>query len=218
MSPEFSNKSLDIDKLFYDAYLQPEEACLSLSIKKSGLSPSDREMISHDAIELIRKCRKKSGNGELFDAFLQEYGLSTHEGVTLMRLAEALIRTPDESTAHLLLRDKLSDRDWKSHAGESSSPLVNLSTIGMSLSAAWIKKTGGPTAEGLLARLGDKGLHKGVTAAMGIMSGHFVLGRNIEHAIKKSKPYEAKGFAFSYDMLGEAAHTCLLYTSPSPRD
>ena len=155
------------------------------------MSLSDRETITKHAIELIEKCRKKSGKGELFDAFLQEYGLSTNEGVTLMRLAEALIRTPDESTAHLLLRDKLSDRDWKSHAGDSSSHLVNFSTIGMSLSAAWIKKTGGSTAEGLLAKLGDKGLHKGVTAAMGIMSGHFVLGRDIEHAIKKSKPYES---------------------------
>ena len=207
MPPEFATPGADVDMLFHDAYLADEDQCLTLLREKAGLTPSDREIITKNAIELIRKCRKKSGNGELFDAFLQEYGLSTDEGVTLMRLAEALIRTPDESTAHLLLRDKLADRDWKSHAGESSSPLVNLSTIGMSLSAAWIKKTGGSTAEGLLAKLGDKGLHKGVSAAMGIMSGHFVLGRDIEHALQKSKPYESKGFAFSYDMLGEAAHT-----------
>ena len=207
MLSDLLTRCADVDKRFHDAYLADEDQCLTLLREKAGLSLSDRETITNNAIALIRKCRKKSGNGELFDAFLQEYGLSTDEGITLMRLAEALIRTPDESTAHLLLRDKLADRDWKSHAGESSSPLVNLSTIGMSFSAAWIKKTGGSTAEGLLAKLGDKGLHKGVTAAMGIMSGHFVLGRDIEHALQKSKPYESKGFAFSYDMLGEAAHT-----------
>jgi len=39
------------------------------------------------------------------------------------------------------------------------------------------------------------------------MSGHFVLGRDIISALKTAKPYEADGFAFSYDMLGEAAHT-----------
>ena len=39
------------------------------------------------------------------------------------------------------------------------------------------------------------------------MSGHFVLGGTIEKALKNSAALEKRGFVFSYDMLGEAAHT-----------
>ena len=198
--------ALPVDAL-NEAYLMDEETSLSNLRKAACLSPHDQKDITQAAIELIETCRKKTGHGELFDAFLQEYGLSTQEGVTLMRLAEALIRTPDDSTAHLLLRDKLSDRDWGAHKAKSESILVNLSTHGMAFSASWIKNTGGQSATNLLAKLGDVVLHKAVTAAMGVMSEHFVLGRDIEHAIRKSKPFESDGFAFSYDMLGEAAHT-----------
>jgi len=196
-----------LNEAFHDAYLADEGGCLARLRNLTRLSAKDRDEITHASIALIETCRAKAGNGELFDEFLQEYDLSSPEGVTLMRLAEALIRTPDDSTAHLLLRDKLTDRDWKSHEGQSTSSLVNLTTGGMALSAAWIKKTGGTAAINLLTRLGDTVLHKSVTAAMGVMSGHFVLGRDIKHALKKSKPYEQDGFTFSYDMLGEAAHT-----------
>ena len=43
----------------------------------------------------------------LIDQFLTEYGLSTDEGVQLMRLAEALSRTTDATTANELIRDKI---------------------------------------------------------------------------------------------------------------
>ena len=205
--PSRQKDSSIINPAFHNAYLMDEAACLIQLRAQTRLSATDRETISQASIQLIKTCRDAAGHGELFDVFLQEYGLSTEEGVTLMRLAEALIRTPDDSTAHLLIRDKLADRDWKSHEGNSSSGLVNLSTGGMALSAAWIKKTGGSDASNLLAKMGDVVLHKGVTAAMGVLSGHFVLGRDIGHALQKSNSYEKKGFAFSYDMLGESAHT-----------
>lgn len=208
MQPHQANIDIsDLKADFHSAYLADEAGCLDTLRALTRLSVADRESITRASIQLIETCRKTAGHGELFDVFLQEYGLSTDEGVTLMRLAEALIRTPDDSTAHILLRDKLADRDWKSHEGNSTSGLVNFSTGGMALSAAWIKKTGGSAAANLLAKMGDVVLHKGVTAAMGVMSGHFVLGRDIRHALQKSKPYEKNGFAFSYDMLGEAAHT-----------
>jgi len=205
--PSRQKDSSIINPAFHNAYLMDEAACLIQLRAQTRLSATDRETISQASIQLIKTCRDAAGHGELFDVFLQEYGLSTEEGVTLMRLAEALIRTPDDSTAHLLIRDKLADRDWKSHEGNSSSGLVNLSTGGMALSAAWIKKTGGSAASNLLAKMGDVVLHKGVTAAMSVLSGHFVLGRDIGHALQKSNSYEKKGFAFSYDMLGR--ETCI---------
>jgi len=188
-------------------YLFDEHELLESLRSQANLNKPERDIISKKAEALIEKCRDLAGTGTLFDAFLQEYGLSSEEGVTLMRLAEALIRTPDELTAQQLIRDKFLGRNWSAHSGQSESTLVNLSTQGMSLSSHWIAKTGGKIASNLLARIGDAALHKGVTVAMGVMSGHFVLGRDIISALRTAKPYEADGFAFSYDMLGEAAHT-----------
>jgi len=157
---EQAHNIADLDAEFHHAYLADEASCLDTLRGLARLSEADRVAITQASIRLIETCRDATGHGELFDLFLQEYGLSTEEGVTLMRLAEALIRTPDDSTAHLLLRDKLADRDWKSHEGNSPSGLVNLSTGGMALSAAWIKKTGGSAASNLLAKMGDVVLHK----------------------------------------------------------
>ena len=42
---------------------------------------------------------REAGPGLSVEAFLQEYGLSTKEGVAIMCLAEALLRIPDAATA-----------------------------------------------------------------------------------------------------------------------
>ena len=43
--------------------------------------------------------------------------------------------------------------------------------------------------------------------AMRILGSQFVLGRTIEEATNIARKAEAQGFAYSYDMLGEAART-----------
>ena len=65
------------------------------------------------------------------DALLNEFSLSTEEGVVLMCLAEALLRVPDKSTADSLIRDKLANGDWSSHIGNSDSLFVNASSWGL---------------------------------------------------------------------------------------
>jgi RHH-type proline utilization regulon transcriptional repressor/proline dehydrogenase/delta 1-pyrroline-5-carboxylate dehydrogenase len=64
---------------------------------------------------------------------MQEYDLSSEEGVVLMCLAEALLRIPDDDTAEALIADKLSAADWESHLGKSHSVFVNASTWGLML-------------------------------------------------------------------------------------
>ena len=39
------------------------------------------------------------------------------------------------------------------------------------------------------------------------MGEQFVLGRTIDEAVKRGKPFTQKGYLYSYDMLGEAART-----------
>ena len=70
------------------------------------------DRIAARARDLVaRGAGPRLGQGGL-DAFLQEYALSSREGVVLMCLAEALLRIPDAETADRLIRDKLAEADW----------------------------------------------------------------------------------------------------------
>ena len=195
------------DIQFPESYLKPEKQCLESLILQAKLSQDDRSVIAENAAEIIQTCRHNAGQGSVFDAILQEYGLSSDEGVTLMRLVEALIRTVDEDTAYLLIRDKLSDRNWLSHKGQSSAFIVNRATDGLRFSAGWIKATGVGAASTLLSKLGDKVLYQAIKVAMQVMSRHFVLGETIKDAVSEAKEFAKQGYSFSYDMLGEAAYT-----------
>ena len=59
----------------------------------------------------------------------------------------------------------------------------------------------------LIARAGAPVIRRGVDMAMRMMGEQFVTGETIAEALKRSKPLEARGFRYSYDMLGEAALT-----------
>ncbi len=69
----------------------------------------------------------------MVESFLQEFCLSTPEGLALMCLAEALLRTPDEATRDELIAEKIGSADWASHLGQSDSLFVNASTWGLML-------------------------------------------------------------------------------------
>jgi RHH-type proline utilization regulon transcriptional repressor/proline dehydrogenase/delta 1-pyrroline-5-carboxylate dehydrogenase len=60
---------------------------------------------------------------------------------------------------------------------------------------------------GLIRKSGEPVIRKAVREAMKLLSEHFVLGRNIEEALKNSKTQNERGYTFSYDMLGEVART-----------
>ena len=60
--------------------------------------------LATNLVQAVRKNRQKQGS---IDAFMQEYSLSSEEGVVLMCLAEALLRIPDGATADKLIADKI---------------------------------------------------------------------------------------------------------------
>src|ERR1700676_1366419 len=82
--------------------------------------------------------RERLGKGGL-DAFLQEYALSSPEGVALMCLAEALLRIPDSETVDRLIRDKIASADWQRHLGHSGSLFVNASTWALMLTGRLLR-------------------------------------------------------------------------------
>jgi len=197
----------DTFKKISSYYLFNEQLLVPQIIGNIQLSEDQKSMIHDKTANIIQKLRDEENTLSFIDKLLQEYGLSSDEGVILMRLSEALVRTVDTKTAQSLIRDKLSDGDWKLHAGHSASFIVNKATNGLQFSSQWIKATGGKAAENLWTKLGDPALHAAMKQAMRIMGNHFVLGRDISEALINRKAYNENFICFSYDMLGEAAFT-----------
>jgi RHH-type proline utilization regulon transcriptional repressor/proline dehydrogenase/delta 1-pyrroline-5-carboxylate dehydrogenase len=160
-----------------------------------------RDLVAH-----IRAQRRKVGN---IDALMQEYDLSSAEGVTLMCLAEALLRIPDAATQDAFIEDRLGRGDWASHLGASERFFVNASTFGLMMAgrAVSIDEQAGPAVERIVRRLGEPVIRVAVRRAMRVLGNQFVMGRTIEEALGRARPAEGKGYRHSYDMLGEAART-----------
>ncbi|MCP5143183.1 MAG: bifunctional proline dehydrogenase/L-glutamate gamma-semialdehyde dehydrogenase PutA [Gammaproteobacteria bacterium] len=173
------------------------------------LSADRRKAVSAEAARIIQRVRDDT-NPTMIEAFLDEYGLSTDEGVGLMCLAEALLRVPDAETIDDLIEDKIAPSDWSAHLGNSFSPLVNASTWALMLTGRVLGSDPSRPAAGarrLIKRLGEPLVRTAVGQAMKIMGQQFVLGQTIEDGIKRAEKLRAKGYTYSYDMLGEGART-----------
>lgn len=81
--------------------------------------------------EKLRNQKSASGRQGLVQGLLQEFSLSSQEGVALMCLAEALLRIPDKATRDALIRDKISGGNWSQHLGQSTSLFVNAASWGL---------------------------------------------------------------------------------------
>ena len=186
-----------------------EEKTLTHLIKQAALTREDRKVISNRATQLVHKIRDTAKPG-LMEVFLAEYGLSTDEGIALMCLAEALLRVPDASTIDALIEDKIAPSNWGRHLGKSSSSLVNASTWALMLTGKVLDDVEPGIAgqlRGAVKRLGEPVIRNAVARAMREMGRQFVLGEDITKAMKRASGMEAKGYTYSYDMLGEAART-----------
>jgi RHH-type proline utilization regulon transcriptional repressor/proline dehydrogenase/delta 1-pyrroline-5-carboxylate dehydrogenase len=193
-----------------DLHLADEVSLVSELTGYASLSVQDRDAIVDNAAALVEQIRSDKNPG-MMEVFLAEYGLSNSEGIALMCLAEALLRVPDAQTMDDLIEDKLTDRGWAAHMGKSDSNLVNASTWALMLTGKVLDEAEEPgvfsAMRGLVKRVGEPVIRRAVRAAMKEMGNQFVLGENIEDALKRGAPRKTQGYTFSYDMLGEAALT-----------
>ncbi|MDO6725724.1 bifunctional proline dehydrogenase/L-glutamate gamma-semialdehyde dehydrogenase PutA [Cognatishimia sp. 1_MG-2023] len=193
-----------------DTTTYTDEAALVARLKEeTGLSDQDRARIVEKGANLVRKIRGKTQPG-LMEVFLAEYGLSTDEGIALMCLAEALLRVPDAETIDALIEDKIAPSNWGKHLGHSTSSLVNASTWALMLTGKVLddeNKGIVGALRGAVKRLGEPVIRAAVGRAMKEMGRQFVLGETITSAMKRAANLEAKGYSYSYDMLGEGAKT-----------
>jgi len=195
-----------------DANRRDEAAADALILAAAQLSPAENERIAATAHRLVAAVRRHGPPQGGIEAFLQEYRLSTPEGVALMCLAEALLRIPDSATVDRLIRDKIATADWQSHLGHSGSVFVNASTWALMLTGRMLRPDAGEgdlahVLHRLVARSGEPLVRQAVLAAMRILGRQFVMGRTIGEALERARPAERHGYRHSYDMLGEAART-----------
>src|SRR5690554_1124403 len=196
------------------AWRSPEPQLVPQLLDDASL-PADMAARSQAlALDITRGLRdRKTGWGKsgLVQGLLQEFSLSSQEGVALMCLAEALLRIPDVATRDALIRDKIRDGNWKEHLGQAPSLFVNAAAWGLMLTGKLVSTHSEAGMSAALGRLVAKGgeplVRKGVDLAMRMMGEQFVTGQTIEEALKNATPLEARGFRYSYDMLGEAAMT-----------
>lgn len=161
-----------------------EPDCVAALLPAASLLPEQRAAAHGLAAELVGALRARPP-GPLA-TMLGAYPLGSAEGLALMGLAEALLRIPDAATRHDLLRDKLRGRRW--HAN----PELRLAAR-LAATPAWV------LAASFVRRAAER--------AIGRMAGDFVLGETMAQALARAAPFEAQGFRYSFDMLGEAALT-----------
>jgi RHH-type proline utilization regulon transcriptional repressor/proline dehydrogenase/delta 1-pyrroline-5-carboxylate dehydrogenase len=176
------------------------------------LDDAARRDITRAAADTVRAIRSDHTPG-IMEKFLAEYGLNTDEGVALMCLAEAYLRTPDSETLDALISDKIGEGDWARHLGRAQSSLVNASTWALMLTGKVFRSIPAQANDlasvmhSMVQRLGEPVARTAVGEAMKVLGAQFVLGRDIEEALKNARPEMADGYLHSFDMLGEAART-----------
>jgi len=196
------------------AYRLPEAQAVGLVLEAARLPGEMAGKVHALALRIAAALRsRKAGAGRegIVQGLLQEYALSSQEGIALMCLAEALLRIPDPATRDSLIRDKIAHGHWHSHLGQSPSLFVNAASWGLLLTGKLVathSEAGLSAALGRLLSLGGEPLiRRGVDMAMRMMGEQFVAGENIAQALRNARPREAEGFRHSFDMLGEAALT-----------
>ena len=199
----------DWDRLDDHKYIADADICARL-LKENPLDEKLRAVVRAEAESLVRATRKAAQRQGVVESFLKEFSLGTREGLALMCLAEALLRTPDEATRDQLIAEKIAPADWASHLGQSDNWFVNASTWGLMLTGRIVDVEDSAKRDlkgyitGLSQRVGEPVIRAAVAQAIRIMGEQFVLGRTIEDALKRAKK---EGYLCSFDMLGEGART-----------
>jgi len=193
-----------------DIKYQDEAKAIAGLLARQPLSLVDRRAVVKEAAALVVSARGAAGRQGVVEDFLKQFSLGTREGLALMCLAEALLRTPDPETRDRLIAEKIGSADWAAHIGRSDSLFVNASTWGLLLTGKLIdadeaaKKDLGGYIKRIATRIGEPVIRQAVGAAVKMMGEQFVLGRTIEAALARAAREDT---LCSFDMLGEGART-----------
>ncbi len=188
--------------------LRSEQETVVELLSSFRVTEEQRRKIVAEARQLVQGCRRRKHSSPFVDKFLQQYGLSSQQGVALLSLVEALLRIPDKRTADVLALEKLAEGNWAEYQTKSSSMLVNLATFMMVFGCQFLGTKSKLQSIDRLTQLDQKSSPWTETMArhvmlnmVNVLSLSFVCGETIETAIRRSKE------PASFDMLGEGART-----------
>lgn len=181
-----------------------EEQVVSALLPHVAYSADSRESIAIVARQLIDGIRKTKCTG--IEEFMQQFSLSTDEGIAIMCLAEGLLRIPDQNVASELVIDKLSNKDWYYYLKKSKSFGSGLTACGLYVSGkiadiACIDNI----VTNLVTRIGQPIFLQILKKAITFLGNEFVFGQDVKSAIANTNNYSKYRFAF--DLLGESART-----------
>lgn len=195
------------------AYRMDETEALKPLLSEATLPDEQRAHIAETAKILVTETREYKKRQSKIDALLHQYDLSTEEGIALMCLAEALLRIPDKATMDKFISDKLSTVEWKNHLSSNNPLFINAATWSLLLTGKIYAPTLSQQKNLLsslnlaISRIGVAMIRPVILQMMKAIGKQFVMGENIDSALKRATKIEAMGYRFSYDMLGEAART-----------
>ncbi len=205
--PLDNNPTLDdLRRRITQLTLADEESCIRALAPLSRLSIQDERAVVAKAKTWLVELREAAKNAQPIERLIHRFRLSDKEGVALMGLAEALPRIPDDMTADALIADKLSQGNWREYLEHYPDMISKMAWLGLSLGkdvsssnplSSWISK------------ISQHGLREAVRIGMKRLGEYFVLGTSIEDALQLSVKKKHALERYSFDMLGEAAHTSM---------
>ena len=145
------------------------------------------------------------------ETLLQEYPISSAEGLALMRLAESLLRVPDADTAIALLADQLGKAAFapsEPSEGTDAKALARLFSVAVAMGKHGLPGSAGDGAAGWFGSLGARAVVAATVRALQLLGHQFVLGQTLPDAMHAADAARRpQSLRFSFDMLGEGART-----------
>ena len=180
------------EKLDDDKFLSEADATRRL-VGSLGDIAAISAAASQEAGALVQEVRTDGDSGNLIEATLNRIGLTSPQGLALVRICEAVLRTRDPELQTALIVEQLHAADWSALAADGG-------LVEKVLAAA----AAGAKAAGSLGVLGDWTLRAGVLKVIKEMASVFVIGQRIVDAMERATRERT---LCSFDMLGEGART-----------
>ena len=185
-----ANERREMKVYAHNHYYRIDEAeILPKLVLASRLSKTDRNGL----VSAAQDIQNSFNETHYVHKIMKAYELSGPEGMALMTLCEALLRTPDKATQDELIKEKLTKAQWDQIAENSF--YATISGIALSKAKSFA------LYDNVITRLGWPTVRKMIREVVKVMGGLYVMGEDIKGAIKKKK----SDFLYSFDMLGEAA-------------
>ena len=162
------------------------------------------ELAEHQSRHIIEQVRLQTPS--LLQSLLNEYSLSSDQGLAILTLAEAAIRINDAEVLNDLINQQLTDQQLHQQLHQRHGIFAGIANKGL----LWAKKIQGSRESNLLSWLFDEQLHKlslpvirkSIQSAVQLLARHYVYAETLPAVAVAQKSHPQ---AISLDMLGEAA-------------